>query len=73
MAKKKIAVIGVGKIAQDQHLPVIDKSPDFELAACISTRADTQRGTPANHRAALGRGEHTPWIRPGLSSHNRVG
>ena len=25
MAKKKIAVVGIGKIAQDQHLPVIDK------------------------------------------------
>jgi D-galactose 1-dehydrogenase len=34
----KIAVIGIGKIAQDQHLPVIDRSPDFELAACVSTR-----------------------------------
>ncbi|GLQ55940.1 Gfo/Idh/MocA family protein [Devosia nitrariae] len=38
MAKRKIAVIGVGKIAQDQHLPVIDKSDDFELAATVSTR-----------------------------------
>lgn len=38
MAKKKIAVIGIGKISQDQHLPVIDKSRDFELAACVSTR-----------------------------------
>jgi D-galactose 1-dehydrogenase len=38
MAKKKIAVIGIGKISQDQHLPVIDKSKDFELAACVSTR-----------------------------------
>ncbi|HVX81700.1 MAG TPA: Gfo/Idh/MocA family oxidoreductase, partial [Devosiaceae bacterium] len=38
MAKKKIAVIGVGKIAQDQHLPVIDKSRDFTLAATVSTR-----------------------------------
>jgi D-galactose 1-dehydrogenase len=36
--KHKIAVIGIGKIAQDQHLPVIDKSADFELAACVSTR-----------------------------------
>ncbi len=36
--KKKIAVIGVGKIAQDQHLPVIDKSEDFTLAATVSTR-----------------------------------
>jgi D-galactose 1-dehydrogenase len=38
LAKKKIAVIGVGKIAQDQHLPVIDKSRDFTLAATVSTR-----------------------------------
>jgi D-galactose 1-dehydrogenase len=38
MAKKKIAVIGIGKISQDQHLPVIDKSEDFVLAACVSTR-----------------------------------
>ncbi|RYE87092.1 MAG: Gfo/Idh/MocA family oxidoreductase [Hyphomicrobiales bacterium] len=38
MAKKKIAVIGIGKISQDQHLPVIDKSKAFELAACVSTR-----------------------------------
>ena len=38
MAKRKIAVIGVGKIAQDQHLPVIDASDDLELAATVSTR-----------------------------------
>ncbi len=38
MGKRKIAVIGVGKIAQDQHLPVIDASDDFELAATVSTR-----------------------------------
>ena len=46
MAKKKIAVIGVGKIAQDQHLPVIDKSPDFEVAACVSTRGIGHRDVP---------------------------
>jgi D-galactose 1-dehydrogenase len=38
MARRKIAVIGIGKIAQDQHLPVIDASPDFEVAATVSTR-----------------------------------
>ncbi len=38
MAKRRIAVIGVGKIAVDQHLPVIDASDDFELAATVSTR-----------------------------------
>jgi D-galactose 1-dehydrogenase len=37
-SKHRIAVIGIGKIAEDQHLPVIDKSPEFELAACVSTR-----------------------------------
>lgn len=44
--KHKIAVIGIGKISQDQHLPVIDKSPDFELAACVSTRGVGHRDVP---------------------------
>lgn len=47
MAKRKIAVIGVGKIAQDQHLPVIDASDDFELAATVSTRGLSHHGKPA--------------------------
>lgn len=47
MAKRKIAIIGVGKIAQDQHLPVIDASPDFELAATVSTRGLSHKGLPA--------------------------
>ena len=46
MAKRKIAVIGVGKIAQDQHLPVIDRSDDFELAATVSTRGLAHNGLP---------------------------
>lgn len=33
MAKHRIAIIGFGKIARDQHLPAINASPDFELAA----------------------------------------
>ena len=33
-----LAVIGVGKIAQDQHLPVIAANPDFALAAVVSSR-----------------------------------
>ncbi|ODT81486.1 MAG: galactose 1-dehydrogenase [Pelagibacterium sp. SCN 64-44] len=47
MAKRKIAVIGVGKIAQDQHLPVIDASDAFELAATVSTRGLSHNGLPA--------------------------
>jgi D-galactose 1-dehydrogenase len=38
MARRKVAIIGLGKIAQDQHLPVIDKSGDFELVAVTSQR-----------------------------------
>ena len=37
----RVAVIGVGKIAQDQHLPVIAKNPQFELAALVSQRGLT--------------------------------
>ena len=46
MAKKKIAIIGVGKIAIDQHIPVIEASPDFELAATVSTRGIAHRDLP---------------------------
>jgi D-galactose 1-dehydrogenase len=46
LAKHKIAVIGVGKIAVDQHLPVIDKSRDFEVAATVSGRGVQHRNLP---------------------------
>ena len=46
MAKKKIAIVGVGKIAIDQHLPVIDKSDDFEVAATVSGRGIPHRDLP---------------------------
>lgn len=32
----RIAVLGVGKIARDQHLPAIAASPDFTLAGVVS-------------------------------------
>lgn len=34
----KLAIIGLGKIAQDQHLPCVVKNKDFELAAVVSSR-----------------------------------
>ena len=34
----RLAIIGLGKIAQDQHLPVVAKNPDFELAAIVSSK-----------------------------------
>ncbi len=46
MAKRRIAVIGVGKIAIDQHLPVIDRSDDFKVAATVSTRLIAHDGLP---------------------------
>ncbi len=46
MAKRRIAVIGIGKISQDQHLPVIDKSKHFVLAATVSTRGLGHNGVP---------------------------
>lgn len=38
MPKRKIAIIGLGKISQDQHVPVIGASEAFELGAIVSTR-----------------------------------
>jgi len=53
-----IAIIGIGKITQDQHLPVIAKNPNFKLAALVSQRGLRQAGvptfrTPAELYAAL--------------------
>ncbi len=35
----KLGIIGLGKIAQDQHLPVVAKNGDFEIAAVVSSRS----------------------------------
>ena len=58
MAAHRIAIIGVGKISQDQHLPVIARNPSFDLAAVVSQRGLAQPGvptfrTPAELYAAL--------------------
>ena len=47
MARWRIGVIGLGKIAQDQHLPVIAANPDFELVAVSSQRGLTVPGARA--------------------------
>jgi D-galactose 1-dehydrogenase len=36
VAAIRLAVVGMGKIARDQHLPAIAANPDFELAATVS-------------------------------------
>ena len=47
MKKYRIAVIGIGKITIDQHLPVIAKSDAFELAATVSQRGVTIGDAPS--------------------------
>ena len=58
MSPTRIAVIGIGKISQDQHLPVIAKNLDFKLVAVVSQRGLGAPGvptfkTPAELYAAL--------------------
>ena len=43
-----VALVGVGKIARDQHIPAIAADPDFELVAAVSRHA-TIDGVPNFH------------------------
>lgn len=43
-----IALVGIGKIARDQHIPAIAAGPDFELAATASRNAQIE-GAQAFH------------------------
>ena len=52
MAPYRIAVIGVGKIARDEHLPSIARDPNFELAAVVSGSGATVPGVPTFRDAA---------------------
>lgn len=36
MSATRIALVGIGKIARDQHIPTIAASPDFELVAAVT-------------------------------------
>lgn len=46
MAPIRIAVVGVGKIARDQHLPAIAGNPEFALAATVGPEQAGLDGTP---------------------------
>jgi len=35
----KVGLVGIGKIARDQHIPSLNASPRFDLAACASRNA----------------------------------
>ncbi|HEX8625035.1 MAG TPA: Gfo/Idh/MocA family oxidoreductase [Allosphingosinicella sp.] len=52
----RIAIIGYGKIARDQHVPSIAADPRFELAAVVSPRAPADEGVPVfrSHGDLLG-------------------
>ncbi len=44
MPPKKIAIVGYGKIAQDQHAPSIAETPGLELVATVSRRKEAPVG-----------------------------
>ncbi len=46
MTCTKVALVGIGKIALDQHVPAINASPDWELAATVSRKGHVE-GIPA--------------------------
>jgi len=41
-ASYQLGIVGVGKIARDQHLPAIAGTPGFELVACASRNAQVE-------------------------------
>ncbi|NIX77687.1 Gfo/Idh/MocA family protein [Microvirga terricola] len=56
MAPHTIGIIGLGKIAQDQHLPTIRANPDFKLLAVSSLRGlstDDAKYTFTDYRKML--------------------
>jgi predicted dehydrogenase len=42
----RVGLLGIGKIARDQHIPAINANPGFDLAACASRNA-TVTGVPS--------------------------
>jgi D-galactose 1-dehydrogenase len=43
----RIAIVGYGKIAEDQHVPSIAADPALQLVACVSRRRAAPSGVPA--------------------------
>ena len=43
MSLMKVALVGIGKIAVDQHVPAIDASPDWELACTVSRKGSVDK------------------------------
>ena len=55
MAPLRVAIVGYGKIAKDQHVPAIEADPRFELAAVVSPRSAGAPDVPcfASHQQML--------------------
>ena len=56
MSRHRVAIVGFGKIAQDQHVPAIRSNPAFELVGVVSRRpVEANPGVPVfdDHRALL--------------------
>ncbi len=43
----RLGLVGVGKIAHDQHIPAIAASPEYELV-CTASRSGSVEGIPAH-------------------------
>lgn len=46
MRPHRIGIVGLGKIAEDQHVPVIRANPAFDLVAVSSQRGNSLEGVP---------------------------
>ncbi|WP_108811351.1 Gfo/Idh/MocA family oxidoreductase [Sphingorhabdus sp. Alg231-15] len=46
MTNLRIAIMGYGKIAKDQHVPAIAKTDGAELVAIVSSRSESPEGVP---------------------------
>ncbi len=53
----KLALVGIGKIARDQHIPALDANPDFDLVATASRNASVDGVTAYGDLASLLEGE----------------
>jgi len=42
----RLAIVGMGKIAHDQHLPAVAANPDFQLVATVSRHGESTNGLP---------------------------
>lgn len=56
MRPLKIAIIGFGKIARDQHLPAIEANPRFEFAASVDRSGKGPAPNFTSHRDLLAAG-----------------